>query len=177
VLGGAVAAIAAAVRLCWRRLVYIARASEAARQRYGDDPEAVVDFWFARQQTIAIHEIRQRLLESAIGAAIYVCDLQGQCESVNEELAELFGIDKADCVGLGWLEGICPEDRKRVHDVWMFCVTAGIPYECEYIVHNKRTGAEVEVTTKAYPVKRFDGKMLCYVGSVTRAEGSQEESQ
>lgn len=148
------------------RILFVVRAADAVRRVYGDDAEEIVDFWYSRSKTIAVQEIRQRLLESHFGLSIYVCDPAGECDYVNDELCELFGLDRDDCKGFGWLEGIMPEDRKRVHEGWIFCVSHRIPYDCDYAVTNKRTGITVEVSTKAYPVTKISGEVLCYVGTV-----------
>ena len=153
-------------RLFRARVLFVVRAADAVRRVYGDDAEAVVEFWYARQKTMAVQDVRQRLLESHLGFAIFVCSADGRCEFVNEELAEMFGLDSNACNGFGWLEAIDPDDRKGVHEAWMFCVTNKIPYEKDYRLVNKRTGVHLKVTARAYPVTRYNGEILCYVGTV-----------
>jgi PAS domain S-box-containing protein len=163
---GALGSIWAAWRLLRDRLYFVFRAADAVRKRYGDDAESVVEWWHSRQKIIAIQEVRQRLLESHIGIAIYVCDSTGNCEFANDELGELFGLDRADFRGFGWLEAIVNEDRERTHGAWMFCVANKVPYECEYVVKNKRTGKTIKCLATGYPVVRESGEVLCYVGMV-----------
>jgi len=166
----------AAWRLFRARVLFIFRAADAVRRVYGDDAEAVVDFWNTRQKTLAIQDVRQRLLESHLGFAVFVCDSNGRCEFVNEELAEMFGLDAAACNGFGWLEAVNSSDRKRVHEAWMFAVVNKIPYENDYGVVNKRSGDHLKVTAKAYPVTRYNGEILCYVGTVRERERKEADA-
>lgn len=163
-------------RLFRARVLFVIRAADAVRRVYGDDAEAVVEYWYARQKTIAIQDVRQRLLESHLGFSVFVCDSDGRCEFVNEELAEMFGIDAAACSGFGWLEAVDPNDRKIVHETWMFCVTNKIPYEKGYRLVNRRSGEHLRVVARAYPVVRHSGEILCYVGTVTLEETDKAES-
>jgi PAS domain S-box-containing protein len=164
---GAVASCYGAWIVFRSRILFIVRAADVVRRVYGDDAESVVQFWYVRQKTIAIQEVRQRLLESSVGLSIYVCDKEGNCEFVNDELCDLFGLEKADCIGFGWLSGLGPNDRQRVHDNWMFCVKNKIPYDCDYKVQNQRTKEIHTVTAKGYPVVSHSGEVLCYVGTIT----------
>lgn len=151
-----------------RRVLFAYRAATAAQELYGDDAEAVVAYWWMLKKNIAVLDLRQRLLESNLGLAIFVCNPDGDCEYVNEELGTLFGLDRADCKGFGWLEAIIPSERKAVHDAWIYSVKQEIPYEYEYTVKNLRTGAIFAAVARGYPVVKHDDKVLCYVGSVTR---------
>mgnify|MGYP002134661587 CR=1 FL=1 len=153
-----------------RRVLFAYRAVDAAQNLYGDDAAAVVAYWWLLKKNIAVLDLRQRLLESNLGLAIFVCNPEGDCEYVNEELGELFGLDKADCKGFGWLEAVIPVERKTVHENWVFSVKQEIPYECDYHVKNVRSGEIFLVLAKGYPVLKHDGEVLCYVGSVTRVQ-------
>ena len=95
---------------------------------------------------------------------IYQCDLDGKAIFGNKAILEFFGLDFNEFLDFGWLKGIDPKDRERVFDCWMNCVKKQIPYECTYTVYNSKTGAKIEATTVALPLKNEDGVVFGYMG-------------
>ena len=179
--GVAIAGLLASGASAWwyirRRLVFAYTAATVAQKLYGDDAEAVVAYWWMLKKNIAVLDLRQRLLESSLGLAIFVCNPEGSCEYVNAELGELLGMDRENCKANGWLEAVIPSERKTVHELWLFSVKQEIPYDCEYTVKNIRTGEVFVVSAKGYPVLKHDNTILCYVGSVTRKAPKQVETK
>ena len=142
--------------------------SDAIHAHFG--PEAAESFIADlrdRRRDGVVRESRLQLVEKKLDLAVYLCSDTGNCEWVNNETAELFGIERINCIGLGWLDGIAADERAKVYDVWMHAVSHRIPYECRYTVHNRRTGNKTICVTYAYPHITSGGKLLCYVGYVT----------
>ena len=99
--------------------------------------------------------------------ATYECDLDGLCTQSNRAMCDLFGLEREEMMGVGWMKGLIPEDRERVYDAWMASVNKGIPYECSYTVRHADTGTEVEVTTIADPMENDRGHIIGFHGSIT----------
>jgi len=128
-------------------------------------------------ESIAVAEIRRLLIESTLGLSIFVCSKDGRLKDGNENLADLFGIDRSGLLGFGWLDAVCPDDRERVHEQWMYAVRNGLPYECEYTVKNRRqSNSEYIVVARAYPVQTPNGEVEYFVGSIKKFNGQEESS-
>lgn len=152
----------------WYRAVHRAmRFSNAIHSHFGTNAAtAIIESIRERTRDGAIREVRLTLLEESLGAGIYVCDpVTGACLNCNTALSELFGLDQMSFRDFGWLSAIVPDDRITVHERWTACVRNKIPYECEYLARNQRTGREFRVITRAYPAVLKDGTLLCYVGT------------
>ena len=144
------------------------RLSSGIHKHYGAEPwKKIIELEGLNSISVRIGELRSLLIENHLGLAVFICQPTGECESANEQLAELFGLDHSEFTGYGWLAGIVPEDRERVHRNWTYCVINKLPYSADYTVENMRTGQKVKCTAKSYPVF-FDGKVVRYVGTVTR---------
>jgi PAS domain-containing protein len=168
---GLVSGIIAVWKLCsiygsrfWRAIAL----SDAIHDHLG--PEASKQFvaeMREHKRDGVVRESRLQLVEKKLDLAVYLCSDTGSCEWVNNECAELIGLDRLDCLGLGWLEGVDAVERGKVYDVWMHAVSHRLPYEYKYTVHNRRTGKKIVCVTFAYPHITSDGKLLCYVGYLT----------
>jgi len=51
--------------------------------------------------------------------ALFICDSTGKCINANDSLLTIFHSQASEMLGFGWLNFIHPEDRGRVHDLWM----------------------------------------------------------
>lgn len=156
----------------YNRLRFLYRLGIALHQQLGDDPIPKID---RISELFAVSEIRRLLIESTLGLSIFVCGKDGKCRDSNENLANLFGLDRSGTLGFGWLDCVCPEDRERVHESWMYAIRNGLPYECEYTVRNRRLNTEYVVVSRAYPVLSTKGEVYYYVGSVKKETPYGEE--
>lgn len=123
-----------------------------------------------RKRDGVVRESRLQLVEKKLDLAVYLCSAEGQCQWVNNEFGELFGIERVYCIGHGWLEGIEAIERGQVYDVWMHAVKNKLPYEYRYTIKNRRTGVKMKCVTYAFPHLTSDGEVLCYVGYVQSEE-------
>ena len=113
-----------------------------------------------------VRESRLQLVEKKLELAVYLCSETGECEWVNTECAELLGIERVDCLGLGWFEGVDAPERSAVYDSWMHSVAHKLSWECRYTLFNRRIERKTPCVTYAYP-HLSGGKLLCYVGYIT----------
>lgn len=112
-------------------------------------------------------EIRQQISERYLKIGIYICDLSGKCTWTNDYINEIFGLDSRDMREFGWTSAIHPDDRKRVHEEWLYSINNGISYNCEYTICNEREDIAIEVRTDAVAVINDQGIKQCYVGFLT----------
>lgn len=111
-----------------------------------------------------VRESRLQLVEKKLDLAVYLCSDTGSCEWVNVEFAELLGIERISCLGLGWLEGVEANERTQVYNSWIHAVSHHLPYEYRYTIHNRRSGKKSQCLSYAYPHITSAGVLLCYVG-------------
>ena len=105
--------------------------------------------------------IRMDLIENTVNLGIYICDTSGKCSYVNRTLSEMFGQDKNDMLGYGWLEHIT--DKQKAFNTWRFSVENSIPYNDVYEV--SVNGVVRRFSTEAEPSIEV-GIVLGYVGIV-----------
>ena len=165
---GGVTAIWRVYRVYGARIWRAVLLSDAIHIHFG--PKAatafIADFQNSKRDGIIL-ESRLQLVENKLDLAGYVCSASGECEWVNSECAELLGIERINCLGFGWIEGIEATERTRVHSEWMHAVAHKLPYECRYTVHNRRSGKKTICVTFAFPHITSGGKLICYVGHLT----------
>lgn len=180
IVGAWCAGVGGVLLAVWRRgaaLVRTCRAVCNLHAEFGDRPGDKLATALRRGE-IADGEtrIRQATLEAFAGLGVFNCDAGGACTWVNDELAELFGLDPDKMFGFGWTAAIAATDRVRVVDEWRRAVELGLPYSSEYTVENQRTGERVDCVTWVRSVEIFDETnrtervVLFYVGAVIRRD-------
>lgn len=121
------------------------------------------------EDNLMVNDMRVKALNmnnSAVG--MYECDEKGACVWLNDVVAEIWGREKHDLLDSGWLTGISSEEREEVWEKWLYSVTHHIPYEDRYTVVNAKSGEEIKIETTALCLKGSSGKVLAYLGTVTR---------
>lgn len=132
---------------------------------FGDNPaDSIKTLYEAVQTSHDTLEVRVKIAERFLKIGIYICGVDGKFLWTNEHLQELMGLDSQDMLGFGWLQAIAPEDRKRVHEEWMYAVKEGIEYNCKYTIVNHRTNKLIQVSTTAISVVNDAEQKQCYVG-------------
>lgn len=167
---GAVTGVMAALaawRKHGRRIHRTVVLSDRIHEHFGKDAgKKIVDELSRRSKDIVLGEVRQQFLEQRLGIALYVCASSGSCEYASEALADLFGLERAEMLGNGWLKAVDMSERQKVMEFWEYAVKHNMPYDYEYAVINQNTGKRFRVITRAFPVASRSGEMLCYVGMV-----------
>ena len=123
---------------------------------------------------VAHNERRTEVILDLSPHPIYECATDGRCVFANEKLCDLFGLSESDMLGNGWLEGILPEERERVHSTWIFAVKKSIPYECAYTVRNCKTGEKYKAITRALPLSH-DEEVIGYLGIFSSIEKIEDK--
>lgn len=114
-------------------------------------------------------EIRQSISEKYLQIGIFMCEPEtGKCLWSNDHLNEFFGLDSSEMRGFGWLNAVDPNDRDRVHEIWMYAVKNSTPYSCKYTVINNRDGSLHCVDAYAIAVMDDADKIVCYVGYLVK---------
>jgi PAS domain S-box-containing protein len=115
----------------------------------------------------ALRESEQlfRTLSAAAPIGIFHADAQGQYLYVNERWTEMTGQSANDALGLGWLEGIHPDDREQLAKVWKTGVSLGMELkdECRFVTPE---GHVNWVTWQSRALRNLDGVLQGYVGVV-----------
>lgn len=122
---------------------------------------------------VAHNECRTEVILDHSPQPIYECSTDGMCAFANEKLCDLFGISEKDMLGNGWLEGIMPDERERVHSTWISAVEKQIPYESSYTVRNCKTGEKHRAVTRALPLYHGD-EIVGYLGVFTEINKIEE---
>lgn len=173
-LAGVVAGVVSAVvwyRRNGLRLRRSLRMSDRLHDHFGREvADKVIEEFDRRSRDGRIRELRQQFVESRLGLALYICSGDGACEYVNDALADLFGLERVECLGNDWLKAIAVEQRQSVLEMWNYAVKNHMPYDYEYEIVHPKTKKRTRVITKAFPVMARDGKLLCYVGIVEKGK-------
>lgn len=165
---GIVAAMAA-WRKHGRRIHRTVVLSDRIHEHFGEDAGGkVVEELGRRSKDIVLGEVRQQFLEQRLGISLYVCTSSGSCEYASEAFADLFGLERAEMLGNGWLKAVNMSERQKVMEFWEYAVAHNMPYDYEYHIVNQDSGEKIRVITRAFPVSSRSGQMLCYVGMVER---------
>jgi len=96
-------------------------------------------------------------------AMIWVSGPDGKCVYVNRPWLEFTGRALEEALDHGWSDGIHPDDRDRVLDVYARAFTAIEPFELEYRLR-RRDGGYRWVLDKGVPVI-VDGELNGFIGS------------
>ena len=143
---------------------------------FGDNPaETIKALNEAVQNAHDVLEIRQQISERYLKIGIYICETNGKCVWSNDRLRELFGLDSEEMKGAGWLLAIHTDDRKRVHESWMYAITENISYSERYTICNQRSKVGYFVATNAVAVIDDNGVIKCYVGYLIELDGQGKD--
>ncbi len=95
---------------------------------------------------------------------IYQSDAQGRCVYVNAALCELFKMSDKEVMGVGWLDGVHPEDRAEVEAARKHAVSSVPVFHMEYrLLLNSRTLWVAAFSTALMEGGTFKGR----IGTIT----------
>lgn len=112
----------------------------------------------ADQRSIALTERAQ--------IAVYECDSKGNCTFVNSILARLFGMERSEMLGNGWLKAVDSEDKNRVYQTFLEAIHNKIPYNAHYTVINQKTGEKIKCFASAEVTRGPAGEIIFIHGTV-----------
>jgi len=96
---------------------------------------------------------------------IFLDDADGNAVFVSPKCAEMVGAPADDCLQMGWVPRIHPDDRERVAREWMRTVGEGAPFSETYRFRHD-DGQVVYTQCMAVPVRGEDGEVLHFVGTL-----------
>lgn len=155
----------------WGRRIFRALVlSDRVHAHWGESPaDSLAAIIVAVRKEIAERRTIQFIVARHLRLALYAFDESGRCVWVNDQLAELFGLDSESMHGTGWLRSIVEAERQATWDEWQQARNSGVPYSGEYTIENPRTHQIMKCHTITFPVE-IEGKLSCYIGLVTKHE-------
>jgi len=115
------------------------------------------------EEVLRKSEDKFRLISELSPAGLYITSPQGECSYVNPRWCEMSGLTPKEALGMGWINGIHPEDRQMLFDSWNKMVSSNGYWGKEYRFQNKE-GKITWVYGLATPQKDIFGNIIGYVG-------------
>lgn len=135
---------------------------------FGDNPaQSLKDFCVNTRKDLDTNEIRIKIIERLLKIGIFISGVDGKYLFTNEAFNELFGLDSQEMIGFGWLQSVQYNDRKKVHEEWLYAVKEGIEYNASYTIINHRTQEEIPIMVAASPVFNDKNEKVCHIGCIT----------
>jgi len=118
------------------------------------------------EEKIKESEEKYSTLAKLSPVGIFHTDQEGDCLYINERWSQIAGLTLDEALGTGWIEGLHPNDRKRVSAEWYAAAENNIPFESEY--RFKRLDGRITwVYGQAIAIKDDLDKITGYVGTIT----------
>jgi PAS domain S-box-containing protein len=121
-------------------------------------------------------EARFRNMADHAPVMMWVTDHLGQCTYLNRSWYAFTGQQPGEGDGLGWLEMVHPEDRKKAADIFTAAGERGEPFRLEYRLR-RADGVYRWAIDAASPRFTEDGAFLGYIGSVIDIDDRYETEQ
>lgn len=122
-------------------------------------------------------ELHFRTLANSGSALIWTSDTQGQCDYFNEPWFLFTGRSMAEEQGMGWLEGVHPEDRTACARDFLAALTDRVRFQIEYRI--RRADGEYRwVRDEGCPRYDAQGAFIGYIGycmDVTERRAADDE--
>ena len=123
------------------------------------------------------HDLAQKNqeLDAVIHTApdiIFSRQADGARDYISGRFYEYTGAPLGTAVGMGWMEYVHADDRKKTLEHWMSCVTSGKDYESEY----RLRGADGQYRwfrARALPLRGPDGKIVRWYGTCSDIHDSK----
>lgn len=109
---------------------------------------------------------RSLVLTERAQIAVYECDSEGSCVFVNSILARLFGMERSEMLGRGWLKAVDSEDKNRVHQSFLDAIRNKIPYSSSYTIINQKTGERIKCFASAEVTRGLKDEVVFIHGVV-----------
>lgn len=110
-------------------------------------------------------ESRFRGLSEGSPMGVFSADVDGLCAYTNARWQEIFGLDAAQCLGLGWLDRVHPDDRDAMTARWVASVSEGRDFDAEFRVRWE-TGDIRHVRVRTRVTRDEAGQSTGHVGTV-----------
>ncbi|MEA5504369.1 PAS domain-containing protein [Halotia wernerae UHCC 0503] len=111
-------------------------------------------------------EERYRYLSNAMPQLVWICNIDGEFEYVNQRWQELTGQTIEQAMGFGWMKVIHPDDIQPVKHQWMAALRRGELYEQE-IRYQSHDGNYRWYLARGIPIKDEQGNIMQWFGTST----------
>jgi PAS domain S-box-containing protein len=118
------------------------------------------------ERDLQTSERRYASLTKAAPVGIFRTDAVGNCLYVNDRWSRIAGLSLAEAAGMGWVQGIQPDDRDLVAAEWYSAAEENRPFQQEY--RFQRPDGQVSwVFGQAVAEYDAKGEIIGYVGTIT----------
>ncbi|MEW6128336.1 MAG: PAS domain S-box protein [Acidobacteriota bacterium] len=118
--------------------------------------------------------LRPDAVQSSFG--IFQTDAQGNYLGVNAKWCQITGMSMRRALGMGWADGIHPEDQPRVLKAWQQAIEKAEDYVDEYRFITS-PGQAMRLTVMARAVSDEGGEIISYIGTVMDSPKSKKTKQ
>lgn len=92
--------------------------------------------------------------------AVFLSNEAGYCVFANDSLCDLFGGDRDEIEGDGWINFIEVNQRSRVRNEYEYAVKSGKHLDSSFVIINKRTEQEINCLYTAMIRRNAEGKII-----------------
>jgi PAS domain S-box-containing protein len=121
-------------------------------------------------------EERYRILAESIPQLVWITNVEGQNEYVNQQFCNYTGLNMEQMLGLDWLDIIHPDDAERTRERWLKSVNEGAFYEIEYRFR-RADGVYRWFLGQGTPLKNEQGQITRWFGTCTDIEQQKQVEQ
>ncbi len=121
------------------------------------------------REEIAAGKSRLHFLTEAIPQLLWTASAEGFCDFVSQSFAHFLGVTTAECLGVGWLQHVHPEDRGNAASVWQQAIDSSQTCIVEYRLR-RHDGEYIWFLHRAVPRLDAAGRILEWIGSSTDIE-------
>lgn len=148
-------------------------------EKLGKEKEESLNELKSTNKEIYLREKRFATIAELSPIGLFLTDIKGKCQFVNQRYSDIVGVSNEECLGDGWKYGVYEGDRERMLKAW----TESVMNNEDYFVNEYRIekGDELRsVAVKAKPIKEENGEITGFVGmieDITIAKGVQTDLQ
>ena len=136
------------------------RLSGACRQK---ELEAEIEHQRQTATALSASEQKFRNLNQQLPAGVFLVDIEGCCQYVNERWCQMTGLTAEQAAGQSWTRFVHPDERKQVLRDWRAAVEQG----SEFVVDHRCSGRSGRVTwlnSRIVPLRDRASRIVLYLG-------------
>jgi len=118
------------------------------------------------QEKLRSSEEKFRIFSQISPVGVFVSDVEGNTTYWNDRICEITGMSTEEGKGVGWADGIHPDDRDRVFNEWYRSTEARENFKSEFRFVDQN-GKITWTIGQATPMKNANDELLGFVGSIT----------
>ncbi|MTJ08152.1 PAS domain S-box protein [Anabaena sp. UHCC 0204] len=130
-------------------------------------PKSKFIHWLRNSYVSIDSEKRFCFLAESIPQQVWIADIEGSIEYVNERTLNYFCCTKAEILGWQWLEMVHPDDVSTTLTAWNYALVTGTNYEIEFRLYDKASQSYRWHLGRAVPWKNQQGHIINWFGTNT----------